>query len=66
MKMPGMEENWEDFCERLQWRFSKITYEDIQYTEGREDETLTRIQVRIGKSRKELLDLFDRMKMVTQ
>jgi len=64
MKMPGMDENWEDFCERLQWRFSKLTHEDIQYKEGREDETLNRIQVRLGKSRKELLELMERMRLV--
>ena len=64
MKMPGMDENWEDFCERLQWRFSKLTYEDIQYTAGREDETLDRIQARLGKTRKELLELMERMRLL--
>ena len=64
MKMPGMDENWEDFCERLKWRFSKLTHEDFQYKEGREDETLDRIQARLGKSRKELLELMERMRLV--
>jgi|GEM_PF-5067575 len=63
MRMPGMDENWEDFCERLMWRFSKITHQDIEYKEGREEETLERIQVRLGKSRKELLDLMERMRL---
>ena len=59
-----MDENWEDFCERLKWRFSKLTYEDFQYKEGHEEETLNRIQARLGKTRKELLELMERMRMV--
>ena len=65
MKMPGMNEDWEEFCERLMWRFSKITHEDVVYKEGHEEETLNRIQGRLGKSREELLALMERMKLAS-
>jgi hypothetical protein len=64
MNMPGVVESWEEFSERLQWRFSKLTVEDLKLKEGYEDDTLNRIQVRLGKTRTELLGLFDRMRSV--
>ena len=62
MKMPGMNEEWEEFCERLQWRFPKLTETDLSYTAGKEEDTLQRIQEKLGRSRQDLLALFDRMK----
>ena len=61
--MPGMSEEWEEFCERLQWRFPKLTQNDLSYIPGKEEETLERIQVRLCRSRQDLLALFDRMKV---
>jgi uncharacterized protein YjbJ (UPF0337 family) len=65
MKMQGMDDSWEDFSERLKWRFSKLTEEDLKLKEGYENDTLNRIQERLGKSRAELLGLFDRMRTVS-
>lgn len=62
MKMPGMEDEWEEFSERLRWRFSKLTDSDLVYNPGYEEDTLQRIQERLGKTREELLGLLDRMK----
>ena len=64
MKMPGMNEEWEDFCERLQWRFPKLTPKDLSYIPGKEEETLQRLQESLGRSRQDLLALFDRMKTI--
>jgi len=64
MKMPGMNDEWEDFSERLRWRFPKLTESDVVYSPGREEDTLQRIQDRLGKTRAELLGLVERMRTV--
>ena len=65
MKMPGMNDEWEEFSERLRWRFPKLTESDVVYSPGFEEDTLQRIQDRLGKTRAELLGLVDRMKTVS-
>ena len=59
-----MQDEWEDFCERLRWRFPKLTESDVLYNTGYEEDTLKRIQDRLGKSKEELNALFDRMRTV--
>jgi len=63
MKMLGMQESWEDFSERLRVRFSKIKDEDVLYKEGYEEQTLQKIQQRLGWSRNDLMELFERMRL---
>ena len=62
--MPGMNDEWEDFSERLRWRFPKLTDSDVVYNPGFEEDTMQRIQNKLGKTRQELLGLMDRMKTV--
>ena len=62
--MPGMNDEWEDFSERLRWRFPKLTENDVVYKFGFEEDTMQRIQDRLGKTKAELRGLVERMRTV--
>jgi len=62
--MPGMNDEWEDFSERLRWRFPKLTDSDVAYNFGFEEDTMQRIQDRLGKTKEELRGLVERMRTV--
>lgn len=57
-KMKG---NWNELKGKLKQQFGKLTDDDLQYAEGKEDELLGRIQNRIGKSKDEVRDMIDKL-----
>ena len=65
MKHFNMTENWEDFVYRLRDRFPKLTSEDVNCIEGKEEETLERIANRLKRSAGSIKELFDRMRIET-
>lgn len=46
--------NWEQLKGKLKKKYANLTDNDLLYVEGKEDETLGRIQKKLGKSREEL------------
>lgn len=46
--------NWDVIKGKLKQKYANLTDDDLMYTEGREDETLGRIEKKIGKSRQDL------------
>lgn len=46
--------NWEEIKGKLKKKYADLTDDDLLYIEGKEDETLGRIQKRLGKSREEV------------
>lgn len=46
--------NWNEMKGKLKKKYADLTDNDLMYVEGREDETLGRIQKRLGKSRDEV------------
>jgi len=62
--LEGTLESWEDFSARLRGRFSKITEDDVLYTEGKEEKTLKKIGDRLGRTTQEVMALFESMKIV--
>jgi uncharacterized protein YjbJ (UPF0337 family) len=46
--------NWDMIKGKLKQKYANLTDDDLMYTEGREDETLGRIEKKLGKSRQEL------------
>lgn len=47
-------ENWNEQKDKLKVQFPTLTDEDLQYEEGKRDEMLTRIQVKLGKTNEEM------------
>lgn len=46
--------NWEMIKGKLKQKYADLTDDDLMYVEGKEDETLGRIQKKLGKSREEV------------
>lgn len=46
--------NWEQVKGKLKQKYADLTDNDLLYVEGKEDETLGRIQEKLGKSREEV------------
>jgi hypothetical protein len=63
MKMLNTSEPWKDFSDRLRHRFPKLTEDDVMCVEEREEDTLKRIQDRLGKSREQTIDMLFRIKL---
>ena len=46
--------SWEDTKNKLKAKFSWLTEADLQYTEGKKEEMMNRLQIKIGKTKDEL------------
>ena len=53
--------NWNILKGKLKERFAKLTDDDLLYVQGKEEELLGRIQRRIGKTKREVLELFSNL-----
>lgn len=46
--------NWNETKGKLRQKWAELTDDDLQYTEGKEDELLGRLQKKTGKSKDEV------------
>jgi uncharacterized protein YjbJ (UPF0337 family) len=46
--------NWNEHKDKLKRKFPKLTDRDLMYFDGRKEEMLEKLQVKLGISRKEL------------
>lgn len=51
--------NWETLKGKLKQKYAKLTDNDLMFVEGKEDETIGRIQKKLGKSREEVEDIIN-------
>jgi uncharacterized protein YjbJ (UPF0337 family) len=49
--------NWNEQKGKLKQKFAQLTDNDLMFAEGKKDEMLGRIQVKLGKTKEELRDL---------
>ena len=59
MKRENIESGWVDISEKLINRFPKLRKINMDFIKGKEEELLSRIELRLDKSRAELLTLID-------
>ncbi len=59
MKRENIEIGWVDISEKLISRFPKLRKIDMDFIKGKEEELLSRIEMRLEKSRAELLTLIN-------
>lgn len=60
--MPNSEEikgNWNELKGNLKQKFAELTDDDLLYEEGQDDEMWGKIQQKLGKTKKEILSLFE-------
>ncbi len=46
--------NWNEQKGRLKQKFAKLTDDDLMFEEGKKDEMIGKIQIKLGKTREEL------------
>lgn len=46
--------NWNELKGKLKQKFADLTDDDLMYAEGKEDELLGKLQIKLGKSNDEL------------
>jgi|688.fasta_scaffold355646_3 uncharacterized protein YjbJ (UPF0337 family) len=49
--------NWSEQKTKLKAKFSNLTDADLQYENGKKDEMLTKIHVKLGKTKEELASI---------
>ncbi len=50
--------NWNELKGKLKQRFAVLTDNDLMYEEGQKDELLGNLQVKLGKTKEELEEVF--------
>jgi uncharacterized protein YjbJ (UPF0337 family) len=46
--------NWNELKGKLKQQYAQLTDDDLLYTEGKQDEMMGRLQIKLGKSREEI------------
>lgn len=49
--------NWNEQKGRLKQRFAILTDNDLMFSEGKQDEMLGRLQIKLGKTKEEIKDI---------
>ena len=54
MNTTELKGNWDEQKGKLKQQFATLTDDDLMFAEGKKDEMMGRIQVKLGKSKEEL------------
>lgn len=58
MKNPNdLKKNWLETKEKLKKKFAKLTDNDLIFVEGKQDDVVKKLQVKLGKSKEEILKI---------
>jgi uncharacterized protein YjbJ (UPF0337 family) len=52
--LSGLKGNWKEIKGKLKQKFAMLTEDDLLLIEGKQDELLGRLQVRLGKTKDEV------------
>ncbi|MBN1926564.1 MAG: CsbD family protein [Prolixibacteraceae bacterium] len=59
MNKTELQGNWNEQKGKLKQKFATLTDNDLLFAEGKKDEMLGRLQVKLGKSKEELNNLIE-------
>jgi uncharacterized protein YjbJ (UPF0337 family) len=54
MNATGLKGNWEEQKGKLKQKFATLTDNDVLFIEGKKEEMLGRLQIKLGKTKEEL------------
>jgi uncharacterized protein YjbJ (UPF0337 family) len=57
MNTTELKGNWEEQKGKLKQKFATLTDNDLMFAEGKKDEMMGKLQVKLGKSKEELHDI---------
>ncbi len=52
-----MRKNWYETKQKLKHKFAKITDNDLLFEEGKQEELVKKLQIKLGKSEEEILNI---------
>jgi uncharacterized protein YjbJ (UPF0337 family) len=50
--------NWDEHKDKLKRKFPELTEKDLDFKEGKINDMLGKLQIKLGKTRRELYELF--------
>jgi uncharacterized protein YjbJ (UPF0337 family) len=53
--------NWKQMIGKLKQKFATLTDDDLKFAEGKEEEMLGKVQVKLGKSKEELHEIMSKL-----
>jgi len=53
--------NWDVHKDKLRQKFPELTEKDLDFKEGKINDMLGKLQIKLGKTRKELYEIFSRL-----
>ena len=62
MNSTELKGNWNVIKGKLKQRYAGLTDDDLTYVDGAEEELFGRLQVKLGKSKQEILDSVEKAK----
>jgi len=57
MNTTELKGNWEEQKGKLKQKFAQLTDDDLLFTEGKKDEMLGRLQIKLGKTKDDLFKI---------
>ena len=57
MNLKVVEGNWNEQKGKLKQKFANLTDNDLMFQEGKKEEMLGRLQIKLGKTKEELHDI---------
>ncbi|HTH56758.1 MAG TPA: CsbD family protein [Cyclobacteriaceae bacterium] len=65
MNSTALKGNWNMVKGKLKQKYANLTDNDLVFVEGKEDELLGRLQLKLGKSKQEVLDVIEENNHIT-
>lgn len=59
MNTTELKGNWNEIKGKLKQKYADLTDNDLMYAEGKKDEMMGKLQVKLGKSKEELHELIE-------
>ncbi|WP_162427432.1 CsbD family protein [Pontibacter pudoricolor] len=57
-----MHGSWDDVKGQLKQNYAELTEEDLTYAEGKEDELFGRLQIKLGKTKEDIVSMIDNIR----
>ena len=57
MNTTGLKGNWDEHKGKLKQKFAQLTDDDLLFAEGKKDEMLGRLQIKLGKTKEDLFKI---------
>jgi uncharacterized protein YjbJ (UPF0337 family) len=61
MNTAEMRGSWEEQKAKLKEKFAKLTDYDLLYIDGKKEEMLSKLQIKLGKSKEELIKIIENL-----